>query len=154
MRHSVIGASIYRFFTLLTFDILDFTCKHTCPPLSNLPLTPSDTTAAPSTWTVVEAAAALVSACLPTYGPAIQVLKLKLGLYPSVNGSQLKKATGNSHPLVTIGGSGDKFYRPTKDQDFRIHVETEILVRTTSKETGREQTAGDSNDKFIMPDPG
>ncbi|KAH8590506.1 hypothetical protein B0O99DRAFT_464231, partial [Bisporella sp. PMI_857] len=135
----VIGASIYRFVTLLTFDTSDLTY----------------TTAAPSIWTVVEAAAGLVSACLPTFGPVFQLLKQKLGIETLTSASKRK-----SYPLpidlITIGGGrwksgADSFHRL---EDTQLGPDIEVQKGNASTSAGSDHLdlseKGDSGDELPL----
>ncbi|RDL38796.1 uncharacterized protein BP5553_03136 [Venustampulla echinocandica] len=98
------------------------------------------TTAIPSTWTVVETAAALVSACLPTLGPCLRILKAKLGIQTS------RKATLNTTiDLVTIGGNhqhkqgaqhGQHWSRSEPGRFNRIEEETYLDGHKDSNDPG------------------
>ncbi|KAH8660374.1 hypothetical protein BX600DRAFT_551782 [Xylariales sp. PMI_506] len=90
----VLVASIYRFTTIMQFDILDTTW----------------TLATACTWCVVEVACGVISACLPTLRPIMTKISNRFG---SLRG---KTTTYGSEPatkvpveLVTIGGTNGKF---------------------------------------------
>jgi hypothetical protein len=94
----VLFASIYRFTTLMEFDMADTT----------------GTLATACTWCVVEVACGIISACLPTLRPLMLLVSSQFS--STRNRSGKGSATrGRSHKteLVTIGGTGNK-----RNQDF------------------------------------
>ncbi|KAH9205858.1 hypothetical protein DL95DRAFT_489589 [Leptodontidium sp. 2 PMI_412] len=99
----VVFTSIYRFTTLLPFDPADVTW----------------TSAVPSTWSVIESAVGIISACLPTLGPLLRIIFLRYGLH---SGSGSRKAAPSRDGLVTIGGTGDKANKSSRSrqQNFEL----------------------------------
>jgi hypothetical protein len=97
--YSVLFASIYRFTTIMQFDMADTT----------------GTLATACTWCVVEVASGIISACLPTLRPLMLLVSSQFS--STQNRSGKGSATGGrSHKteLVTIGGTGNK-----SNQNFR-----------------------------------
>ncbi|KAF2845690.1 hypothetical protein T440DRAFT_472469 [Plenodomus tracheiphilus IPT5] len=95
----VLFASIYRFTTIMQFDIADTT----------------GTLAEACTWCVVEVACGIISACLPTLRPLMLLVSSQ---FSSTQNRSGKRSTtgGRSHntELITIGGTGSK-----RNQDFK-----------------------------------
>ncbi|RDW56860.1 hypothetical protein BP5796_12927 [Coleophoma crateriformis] len=85
----VIFTSIYRFTTLFQFQSSDVTW----------------TLATAETWCVVESASGIISACLPTLGPLVQLATRSLGISTGGRSEQTPSAGTN---LQTIGGSNSK----------------------------------------------
>ncbi|KAL1615515.1 hypothetical protein SLS56_011784 [Neofusicoccum ribis] len=88
----VLFASIYRFTTIMQFQLTDTTW----------------TLATACTWCVVEVASGIISACLPTLRPLMKMVSSQFG---SSRGRSGKGTTGNlsrNTELVTIGGTGAK----------------------------------------------
>lgn len=54
-------------------------------------------------WCVVECSSGVISACLPTLGPLVQLATHRLGISSASHSNGTPAA---SHDLVTIGGSG------------------------------------------------
>jgi hypothetical protein len=89
---SVLFASIYRFTTIMSFDMADTT----------------GTLAVACTWCVIEIAAGIISACLPTLRPLMVLVSSQFAstLTPSGgNGTTGAGRSGNSD-LIAIGGTG------------------------------------------------
>ncbi|KAH8602063.1 hypothetical protein B0O99DRAFT_680211 [Bisporella sp. PMI_857] len=107
----VVAASIYRLFALLTFDPSDFTYS----------------TSAASAWSVVEVAAGLVSACLPTFGPVFQLLKQKFGIQTIL--SSKRKSVSEPIGLVTIGGGRWKNSSKGFNNQSRPDVENFVQLK-------------------------
>lgn len=102
MIHSVLFASIYRFTTLMQFDMAD-----TMGILARA-----------CTWCVVEIACGIISACLPTLRPLMLLVSSQFNSTrnrSSKGVSTLYSSGGRScdTELVTIGGTGGK-----RDQKF------------------------------------
>ncbi|RMZ67765.1 integral membrane [Pyrenophora seminiperda CCB06] len=95
----VLFASIYRFTTIMQFDMADTT----------------GTLATACTWCVVEVACGIMSACLPTLRPLMLMVSSKFS--STQNRSRKASNSGGQSDkteLVTIGGSGQK-----RTQDFK-----------------------------------
>ncbi|EKG15209.1 hypothetical protein MPH_07543 [Macrophomina phaseolina MS6] len=89
---SVLFASIYRFTTIMQFQVSDTTW----------------TLATACTWCVVEVASGIISACLPTLRPLMKMVSSQFGSSKSRSkGSTQPLSRGNTE-LITIGGTGGK----------------------------------------------
>ncbi|KAK2052452.1 hypothetical protein LY76DRAFT_491844, partial [Colletotrichum caudatum] len=94
----VLCASIYRFTTIMQFQIADTTW----------------TLATACTWCVVECACGVISACLPTLRPLMMKVSSQFGSIATKHNLSAGQSGGNSKvsrgatELMTIGGSGGK----------------------------------------------
>ncbi|KAK1976916.1 hypothetical protein LZ30DRAFT_804370 [Colletotrichum cereale] len=116
----VLFASIYRFTTLMQFQIADTTW----------------TLATACTWCVVECACGVISACLPTLRPLMMKISTKFGNVATNRGAT---------ELVTIGGSGgksaDKGFHRLKTDERKYGVTTTI----TNQLDGTARTSVDTD---------
>lgn len=113
---SVVFTAIYRFTTLFQFEPSDITCTLTFTRNQSFPIQLSrelnlchavGTLATAQIWCVVESAAGIISACLPTLGPLVQIGIRKFGITTGLTwGSQQKTPASGASDLQTIGGSG------------------------------------------------
>jgi hypothetical protein len=125
---SVLFASIYRFTTIMAFDMADTT----------------GTLAVACTWCVIEIASGIISACLPTLRPLVMMVSSQFG---STMGRSGKGSSGGGHSgktdLVTIGGTGGKRGQPFRrledgyiyDMDTvatRTHADADDISRSSS----------------------
>ncbi|KAF4445659.1 hypothetical protein F53441_10608 [Fusarium austroafricanum] len=100
----VLFASIYRFTTIMQFDILDTTW----------------TLATACTWCVVEVSCGTIALCLPTLRPLMLMISSK---FESV-GSRNRGTAGRTNKpteLATIGGTGGKSQFQRIDDGFEPH---------------------------------
>ncbi|KAG9189276.1 hypothetical protein G6011_06144 [Alternaria panax] len=126
----VLFASIYRFTTIMQFDMADTT----------------GTLATACTWCVVEVASGIISACLPTLRPLMLLVSSQFS--STRNRSGKGSATGGrSHntELITIGGTGSK-----RNQDFKrlksaYNVHSDVI--TTRVAEGRDDASSFSGDE-------
>lgn len=86
----VLFASIYRFTTIMQFQMTDTTW----------------TLATACTWCVVEVASGIISACLPTLRPLMKMVSTQFGSSRSRSKGTTNLSRNNE--LVTIGGTGAK----------------------------------------------
>jgi hypothetical protein len=94
---SVLFASIYRFTTIMGFDMADTT----------------GTLAIGCTWCVIEIASGIISACLPTLRPLMVLISSQFGSTMGRSGQGASAgARSNNTELVTIGGTGGKRKQP------------------------------------------
>ncbi|KAJ4287561.1 hypothetical protein N0V90_012264 [Kalmusia sp. IMI 367209] len=96
----VLFASIYRFTTIMQFDITDTT----------------GTLGTACTWCVVEVATGIISACLPTLRPLMIIISSQFNSSRgrSGKGTTTGGRSGGNTELITIGGTGAK-----RNQDFK-----------------------------------
>ena len=127
---SVLFASIYRFTTIMQFDMADTT----------------GTLATACTWCVVEVATGIISACLPTMRPLMLLVSSQFSSTRNRSG-QGSATGGRSHKteLVTIGGTGSK-----RNQDFRrlkndYDVHSNVIATHTNG--GRDDASSLSGDE-------
>lgn len=126
----VLFASIYRFTTIMQFDMADTT----------------GTLATACTWCVVEVATGIISACLPTMRPLMLLVSSQFS--STRNRSGQGSATGGRSQkteLVTIGGTGSK-----RNQDFRrlkndYDVHSNVIATHTNG--GRDDASSLSGDE-------
>jgi hypothetical protein len=113
---SVLFASIYRFTTIMAFDVADTT----------------GTLAVACTWCVIEIASGISSACLPTLRPLMVLVSSQFG---STMGRSGKGSTGggrsNNTELITIGGTGGKRVQPFKRLEEGYAYGTDTLATRT-----------------------
>jgi len=126
----VLFASIYRFTTIMQFDMADTT----------------GTLATACTWCVVEVATGIISACLPTMRPLMLLVSSQFSSTRNRSG-QGSATGGRSHKteLVTIGGTGSK-----RNQDFRrlkndYDVHSNVIATHTNG--GRDDASSLSGDE-------
>lgn len=124
-------ASIYRFTTIMAFDMTDTT----------------GTLATACTWCVVEVASGIISACLPTLRPLMLIVSSQFSSTRnrSGKGASTTGGAGRSHKtdLVTIGGTGNKRnqdFRRLKD-DYELH--THVIATTQGGGDSASMSSGD-----------
>ncbi|KAI5818722.1 hypothetical protein BZA77DRAFT_385808 [Pyronema omphalodes] len=113
----VVFASVYRFTTIFEFDTRDtpWTLARACA------------------WCLVECAAGIISACLPTLRPIVVLISSKF----------ISTKDASNHPeetVITVGGSamknGKRFYR-VDDRNLRPKYD-DVIVSQISKGEGEE----------------
>ncbi|KAL0930969.1 uncharacterized protein CTRU02_213704 [Colletotrichum truncatum] len=140
----VLFASIYRFTTIMQFEIADTTW----------------TLATACTWCVVECACGVISACLPTLRPLMVKVSSQFGSiatkYNLSGGQSGGRATkmGSRGPteLITIGGTGgksaDKGFKRLGTEDGKYGVTTSVTGRT--ERTVKDQNEFDSDEDLTI----
>ncbi|KAK1565900.1 uncharacterized protein LY79DRAFT_644668 [Colletotrichum navitas] len=119
----VLFASIYRFTTIMQFQIADTTW----------------TLATACTWCVVECACGVISACLPTLRPLMMKVSSQFGSFATNRGAT---------ELLTIGGSGgksaDRSFQRLRNDDRKYGITTTISNRPDGHTgAGAETGSGD-----------
>ncbi|KAK2018530.1 hypothetical protein LZ32DRAFT_679204 [Colletotrichum eremochloae] len=139
----VLCASIYRFTTIMQFQIADTTW----------------TLATACTWCVVECACGVISACLPTLRPLMTRVSSQFGsiatkynISAGQSGGDSKQASRGGTELMTIGGSGgksaDRSFQRLRNDDRKYGVTTTISKRpdtgagSDTDSVGRDSTQG------------
>ncbi|WYZ40083.1 hypothetical protein EsH8_IV_000424 [Colletotrichum jinshuiense] len=127
----VLFASIYRFTTIMQFELTDTTW----------------TLATACTWCVVECACGVISACLPTLRPLMIKVSSQFGSIATkynLSGGQSGGRTskmGSRGPteLMTIGGTGgksaDRGFKRLGNEDGKYGITTNISTPKTPPET-------------------
>ncbi|OLN87826.1 hypothetical protein CCHL11_00535 [Colletotrichum chlorophyti] len=148
----VLFASIYRFTTIMQFEIADTTW----------------TLATACTWCVVECACGVISACLPTLRPLMVKISSQFGSMATkynLSGGQsgggksggrtggrgtAKLSSRGPTELITIGGSGakvDKGFQRLGPEDRKYGITTNI---TTRHEATRAVPESDSSEDLSL----
>ncbi|CCF44726.1 hypothetical protein CH063_00527 [Colletotrichum higginsianum] len=121
----VLFASIYRFTTLMQFQIADTTW----------------TLATACTWCVVECACGVISACLPTLRPLMVKISTQFGSIATNRGPT---------ELLTIGGTGgksaDKGFQRLGTEDRKYGITTNITMRADDAATKAAPEPDSGND--------
>ncbi|GJC80683.1 satratoxin biosynthesis SC1 cluster protein 4 [Colletotrichum liriopes] len=137
----VLFASIYRFTTIMQFQIADTTW----------------TLATACTWCVVECACGVISACLPTLRPLMMKISSQFGsiatkynLSGGQSGGHSKPASRGTTELLTIGGSGgksaDRGFKRLGTEDRKYGITTNISTRAgEATQAGPGSDSGDDN---------
>ncbi|KAF6843844.1 integral membrane protein [Colletotrichum musicola] len=137
----VLFASIYRFTTIMQFQLTDTTW----------------TLATACTWCVVECACGVISACLPTLRPLMVKVSSQFGSiatkYNLSGGQSGGRATkqGSRGPteLMTIGGTGgksaDRGFKRLGTEDGKYGITTNITTKP-----GKGQTESDSSEDLSL----
>ncbi|ORY58905.1 uncharacterized protein BCR38DRAFT_400002 [Pseudomassariella vexata] len=126
----VLFASIYRFSTIMQFEIADTTW----------------TLATACTWCVVETACGVISACLPTLRPLLAKVTSGFSLAASRGTGAKDYQNRSGSELVTIGGGGSRsakrnFETSTGDRAFS---NTDLFTPLGSRtDHASERTSGD-----------
>ncbi|OHW93605.1 integral membrane protein [Colletotrichum incanum] len=135
----VLFASIYRFTTIMQFQIADTTW----------------TLATACTWCVVECACGVISACLPTLRPLMVKISSQFGsiatkynLSGGQSGGHSKPASRGTTELLTIGGTGgksaDRGFKRLGTEDRKYGITTNISTRAGgATEAGPGSDSGD-----------
>ncbi|KAK1674509.1 hypothetical protein BDP55DRAFT_176661 [Colletotrichum godetiae] len=121
----VLFASIYRFTTIMQFELTDTTW----------------TLATACTWCVVECACGVISACLPTLRPLMVKVSSQFGsiatkynLSGGQSGGRSKAGSRGPTELMTIGGTGgksaDRGFKRLGTEDGKYGITTNISTRS------------------------
>ncbi|WQF75520.1 hypothetical protein CDEST_00534 [Colletotrichum destructivum] len=140
----VLFASIYRFTTLMQFQIADTTW----------------TLATACTWCVVECACGVISACLPTLRPLMVKISTQFGsiatkynLSGGQSGGRSKAGSRGPTELLTIGGTGgkstDKGFQRLGTEDRKFGITTNITMRADDAAT-KAAPEPDSGDDLTL----
>ncbi|KAJ5709441.1 hypothetical protein N7493_010775 [Penicillium malachiteum] len=118
----VVFASIYRFSLIFKFNIEDIAW----------------TLADAQTWCVVEVAAAVISACLPTTAPLVRICTRRLvSTAQSLSRSKASQSNGTALSKINAGGTRS------------INVEESITIQT---EIANKNHANDANSSYALSD--
>ncbi|TDZ18583.1 Satratoxin biosynthesis SC1 cluster protein 4 [Colletotrichum sidae] len=141
----VLFASIYRFTTIMQFQLTDTTW----------------TLATACTWCVVECACGVISACLPTLRPLMVKVSSQFGSIATkynLSGGQsggraTKQGSRNPTELITIGGTGgksaDRGFKRLGTEDGKYGITTSV-TRGSEHSVGKAQVDSDSGDDLSL----
>lgn len=120
----VLIASIYRFTTIMAFNMMDTTGKFLCRarwPRHSLTCQPAGTLATACTWCVVETGCGVICACLPTLRPLAKKVSSQ---FSSTGNKSSRSRTGAAsrgpNELVTIGGTGGSKHAISRNKFSRL----------------------------------
>ncbi|KAI3559391.1 hypothetical protein CABS01_00479 [Colletotrichum abscissum] len=136
----VLFASIYRFTTIMQFELTDTTW----------------TLATACTWCVVECACGVISACLPTLRPLMVKVSSQFGSIATkynLSGGQSdgRSKAGSRGPteLMTIGGTGgksaDRGFKRLGTEDGKYGITTNISTRSAGAGGATTKPSDDSD---------